>query len=910
MQKQTQVSETTDPSVTFKTLNNGIKFSVARLAESAKAAISVSIRQGHFHAVNYPDGFAHLLEHMLFNPSNKYQKTNDLDQHVAKFNGQVNGWTQDLMTNYQLSCDPQGFVDACDILIDRLSHPLFELTHIEREISAIDAEFKLKKDDPIRQLLSVHKATCSPKHPFSRFSTGNKETLSKISVEETQTLLKQLHQHTMQGANICICLAIPESQITNADVDHLQTLIDNNFHTLSTTSAHIPPTNLYQQKHLNTLIQIQGKQHQLMISFVLQQLDLGVSDSLLILLTHLIESKHELGLHDVLISRDWIQDLYSYYKRLDDNTFELIVGVNLTELGAHEHNQVSECILAYAHFLKQENIEKWRFREKATQYNLQAQLQAKIGALELAISISQKMHNTEFTQILAPEKFVVEDAYSMLPSVLSQMDSLHSRVVFMSAFAQTNTTSAYYNAPYSISPRTNHRFETKQSARQLKFAKPRQNPFLAGEHKVVAAELEPTELYKLNSLQVCLKFYQDIRFNLPNGECYISITDPHMFQNTQEMAIKRVWLGCLNEYLANRFFDVELASLHYRVYPHHHGISIHTSGFSERQLLLCIELINAIKTFEASATSIQRHLQHCVTRMTNNLAQKPFNQLFSGLNECYAQDDKSNQAILKALENLTVEDVLLKQTTYFAHNYIESLILGNWKVATIDRFFDQLNKRFEADTAFSKPKAHQMDLKSSLHTHVIVPELAEHNMIWHIVPELHENTATLVLSARSLLLEKLLSPIVFEVLRQRHKMGYMLGVGYKPIGGYPGVAMYLLSPTHSLKTIREAMLETVDTAKEFLNEVPHTLEQLKKGLCAQVTPKESEIGQTSSRAWLHFDDANPIMAYQELIDAIAGIELSEIMACLDSMCNSSLGQMLFTQSAHQEPVFKQFALTP
>ena len=90
-----------------------------------------------------------------------------------------------------------------------------------------------------------------------------------------------------------------------------------------------------------------------------------------------------------------------------------------------------------------------------------------------------------------------------------------------------------------------------------KYVMPRQNPYMSSEHPMVHGQLPPTELLHLHSQQVDFKFYQDLRFHLPNGECYISITEPAMYESLAQIAAKRVWLCCLNEFLASKFFDVD-----------------------------------------------------------------------------------------------------------------------------------------------------------------------------------------------------------------------------------------------------------------------------------------------------------------------------------------------------------------
>ena len=910
LQTHNSIAEKSPSNLSFKVLQCGVKLAVYQTNKTSKAAISVSINKGHFYSQAYPEGFAHLLEHMLFNASSRYQQTNALDSHLQQFHGQTNGWTQDLFTNYQLNCDPQGFIKACDILIDRLCRPCFHINEIEKEISAIDAEFKLQKKDPVQKLRSVHKVTCNPAHPFSKFSTGNLQTLTKLNIQDTQSLLFEFHLAIMQGKNVCISLGVPNTQINNADIEHLPEIIEQGFAVLNKkrlqatskvsseffkrkpASTMVP---FYNKKQVATFIQIkdQKQQHQLMVSYAIEHVNMHVADSLFVLLTHLIASKHQNSLHDLLIKKGLINDLFSNYKHLDKQNSELMISVNLSSEGAKQTQFIAQAIMAFITFLQANGIEKWRFREKAAQFELQANLQGEPGLLEQTISLSEKMHDVPFAQCMQAEQFSIDEAFELLPSMLQQLTLAKARIYFISPFAITDKVSEHYDVNYSIEAFKPNNDDT----RHYYFEKPRQNPFLGGENKMVFDELSPTTLFALKSEQVNLKFFQDTSFNLPYGECYISITDENMHATARQIAIKRVWLACLNEHLAIRFFDVEMASLHFRVYPHHHGVSIHTSGLSERQLLLCIELINVIKAYKASDCAIKRHLNHCTSRMQNNLQQKPFNQLFSWLNEYYLPKERNAANILDCLSKLSVEDIQQCQQQYFVHNYVESLTIGNWQTSAIKRLFGQLNSRFNALETVVKPKASLKCVETGEHWHFHTPKLAEQNIIWHFVPKFDLKPSTIALAARSLVLEKLLAPLSFEILRKKHAMGYMLGVGYKPVGGFPGIAMYMLSPTHSLSQIMSAMHEVIDLGINTLNNEPDILAHMVKDLNKQVAPKERDIGQRATRAWLHFEDINPLLAYEDLIKALNALSLQEIISCLHCMRDTSKGQLLLSQDA-------------
>lgn len=926
-------------------MNSGLQLAFIQASEShenaRKACVSVTLNKGHFDATDFPEGFAHLYEHMLFNASTKYKNADALDNHLFAHHGQVNGWTQDLSTNFQMNCDKDGFTDAFDIFIDRLSAPLFLAEEIEKEIIAIDAEFYSQAKDPVRQLLSVQKASCNQNHPFSVFSTGNNATLGALDTQKTQALLYKYHQQFMQGQHISICIGLLEADETLITQLHnkLEAAFSSAKEKEQASCERKKQTNdlaVYLPSHLNKFIQIEinNGRHQLIVSYIVKNTEIeGLHrNSLYIMLCHLLESKHENGLFHLLKCQNLASDINSYYKSIDQQSDEIVISIVLTEQGALAAQTVYQHVQAYIDYLKQSKIEPWRFREKAGQFSLSLNLNKGSSLLEDCIELSQLMSSTG-NSIDLPKLFAApepannnealtpnenhskvkpieinttlnSESWKSLPILFMQLTCYFVRVYFASPLAKTNKRTEHYDTPYS-----EHELciESDHKNTVFPFSKPRQNPYMAGQYRLVTQQVAPHELLHLQSMQCSFKFYQDLRFKLPRGECYISITEPQMYGSMSQFAAKRVWLSCLNEYLATAFFDTELASIHFRVYAHHHGISIHTGGLSERQLLLCIELINEIRQFRASKKLIQRHLQKTLLSMSNKPKQRPINRLFSYLNEFYQADDKKQSAMLLGLKQVSVEEIYAQQTHYFKYNFIETLLIGNWQQATAKRFYSQLNGRFQVLPSVSKPSIYSPEIRSGEHIHETNPSSKDASLVWHYIPLLNtleeasvanSKSIKLTLSARSLVLEKLLAHTFFDVLRQQQKMGYELGVGYKPISRYPGIAMYAVSQTHSVEDIYRGMQLAITQARGMLVDKTVTIEELVKELVRQVTPRETDISQTASRTWLHFEDKNPILAYTELVDALNSLNKEEIIQALDNLQETNRGQILLTCCAN------------
>lgn len=926
------------------TLENGVRLVFLSPKESPnnslKASISVTLSHGHFQSVGFPEGFAHLYEHMLFNASTKYQNTDALDTHLFTYHGQTNGWTQDLSTNFQLCCDQEGFLLACEIFIDRLSSPLFRIEDIEKEIIAIDAEFLASKGDPVRQLLSVQKASCNPKHPFSRFSAGNKETLGAKNAVQTQILLQEYHKQVMQGQHLSICIGLPFVAEARDMQCHLRNIIQNAFSKISLTESSLECGNnlpsVYLKSQLNCLMNVQqnDERHQLITSYILSKPSCSgfreQRNSLYVMICHLIESKHEQGLFYWLKDASLAYDVRSYFKSIDTQTDELVISVQLSQQGAQEALRVYSLMQFYIDYLVTEGIEPWRFREKANQYTMSLHMNKGNSLLEDCIDVSQSLTRKGCLPHPASSQMGLEffsdkhvndkQPWQYLPNIFAQLKANNTRAYFISPSAITQYKSKHFETPFGISRLASS--VSKLSITRPIFIKPRQNPYMSNEHPLVSAQIPPTQLVHLQSAKVNFKFYQDIRFNLPTGECYISITEPSMHSSSKQIAIKRVWLSCLNEFLASQFFDVDLACIHFRVYAHHHGICIHTGGLSERQLLVCIELINSIKRYRAAEKDIERHLIKTRRLLQNRPKQRPINQLFAGLNEYYQDDERKQNSILETLQNTNPQEVFAMQQQYFSYNYIESLLVGNWSLAAAERFYKQLNGRFQALHSVIKPKAKIPDLKSGQHIHQYIDKVAANHFVWHFIPLLNadEKSQTagninlkLRLAARAMVLEKLLSHTMFDVLRQQQKMGYELGVGYKPISSYPGIAMYVVSDTHNISDIFEAMLEVIENTQNMLTQNMSTekkisLNKIVGELIKQVSPRDANISQTANRAWLHFEDENPMLGYEDLIAALRSLKVSDINIALENLASTTLGQILLTSAGQRNVEINRFKI--
>lgn len=79
---------------------------------------------------------------------------------------------------------PQQLAPALDRFAQFFLKPLFTESATDREVNAVDSEHVKNIPSDAWRLSQLEKSTANPEHPYSKFGTGNKETLDTIPKEK------------------------------------------------------------------------------------------------------------------------------------------------------------------------------------------------------------------------------------------------------------------------------------------------------------------------------------------------------------------------------------------------------------------------------------------------------------------------------------------------------------------------------------------------------------------------------------------------------------------------------------------------------------------------------------------------------------------------------------------------------
>ncbi|GIY21913.1 insulin-degrading enzyme [Caerostris extrusa] len=159
-------------------LRNGMKVLLISDPSTDKSAAALDVQIGSMSEPREFPGLAHFCEHMLFLGTEKYPSENDYNKFLREHGGSSNAYTAEGNTCYYFDVSPNFLKEALDRFAQFFLCPLFTEKATEREVNAVDSEHEKNLQIDSWRLVQLEKATCNPQHDYSKFGTGNLETLS------------------------------------------------------------------------------------------------------------------------------------------------------------------------------------------------------------------------------------------------------------------------------------------------------------------------------------------------------------------------------------------------------------------------------------------------------------------------------------------------------------------------------------------------------------------------------------------------------------------------------------------------------------------------------------------------------------------------------------------------------------
>ncbi|MEW9798122.1 insulinase family protein [Alteromonas sp. CYL-A6] len=889
----------TQDNTTFFTLANGLTVMLCEMPDVTSCYASLSVRAGHFYDPEHCQGLAHLLEHMMFMGSRHLPRPNGINDFIEKQGGSVNAWTGTEYANYHFSCPPEAVAQILPAFADTLRKPLIDTGTMENEIQSIDAEFQFKRKDDLRRLYQIHKETCNPAHPFVKFSVGNKHTFGQHAPADLRAQLVDFHNRYYCASNMCLCLVSP---LATAKV---RQWISDGFDSFTPgeRAANQWPA-LYTRNELGIEIGIRPLQNarRLIVTFALPGLHNEFRTKPLNYISHLLGDEGEGSLLAYLKKQGWATNLIAGSGIEGDNFKDFNVSFQLTARGMNAREQVLLALFAYIRLVIRSVDEPWRYHEKAQLAALAMQYDEVSKPLPLICDYAQYLFTCTPDDILQFRTAMDSFDASVILDALQYFTPQNMRLKVIAPDIETDRICAFYDAHYRVNRLSEDMLARLEQAPDIDaLSLPPPNPYLGQNYHLVLPEAGygvPCRIIDSPGRQFW--FAQDQQFHSPKGDIYIAFDIPAFCGAIDAIALKRIWLGAINDYLQAKYYRAEIAGLHYRIYGHQAGLTLHTRGFTNQQTLLAEQLLDAIARYIPSEAAFEHHQNAQRQNLQNALLNKPTNRLFSRLSVLIQRNTQAPVELIDAVSRVSYTDLLSVRDAALSEYYTEGLMHGNWSVAQADEFATRFTTLCPNATGSPLPRS--------------VSRLPAGETLYHRVDCDHDDAAVILYlqapgadvthTAMCMLLEQMLAAPFFNVLRTQQQLGYIVGTGYVPHNQHPGMAFYVQSPTHDARSLLEAMTSFLYQQLEEIDFYQHYWSVIQQNLLKQLQEHDLNLSMKSQRLWVSLGIKDDAFNYNaQLAQRISNLSFTDIQAYANQLAQRRLfGELVLHASGKFKPL--------
>ena len=855
------------------TLDNKLTALLISDKDTDKSAASLTVHVGQIQDPIERPGLAHFLEHMLFLGTKKYPNQSEYSQYISSNSGSNNAYTAYLDTNYFFDISTSALNGGLDRFAQFFVEPLFTESCTEREMNAVDSEHSKNLMSDSWRKYQLFRSTSKKDHPFNKFGTGNKETLSHPTIRED--LLSFYNKY--YSANIMkLCVYGKE------DLDTLEKWTREMFSDVKNQNTEVPKITQipFEKEHLGTLwkiVPIEDSDY-LEIQWVTENLNPYYRENPGHYITALIGHEGKNSLLSYLIDEGLALELNSYHYTHMDLFTEFHVGVKLTKRGLAEYERVARIVFQYIKVLKDHGINKELWEEFRKVLKLKFDYKDKEKPMGYVNTLSVRMHYYPIEDVVQLSHMMEEFKPELIKKIIDSLNLDNLRVYLCSKSVEKDCDQEekWYKTKYSFQPFSkefremfeNPNVGPSKSGKILDL--PPQNYFIPQNFDIFAKDL--TALPKLpknvfSSDRVEIWFKQDNTFNKPKASIYFQIyCSDNGFNNQPEtFLLFQIWSKLFNESLRELMYEAETAALSIKINDTPEGIKITINGFNDSMNKACEAVFEKLKTFDPLER--KEHFEdivHDLIKENENFFKKsPYQQAFAIHDFLIQKDDKDThpETAIKILKKITLEKLIEFHKNWLRTTRVDCLVTGN----ITEENTIQIGKNVENLLATMKPDV--TPLKKDQ-----VPEIRvlniPYNTNWFFEHHLKEgengekepNSAivscfqydqeTPLHSVILDIMANYLKEPCFEVLRTNEQLGYIV-FGYKSeTRGVLGYNILVQSSKKGPHYLSQRILNFVDGMRDKIKSMSsEEFAQYVESVRVKIAQQDLSIQEESTRYW-------------------------------------------------------------
>lgn len=662
-------------------LGNGLQVYLISdpLAKKSAAALSVGVGSWN-EPLQYP-GLAHFLEHMLFMGTKKYPDEESFDQFIRGHGGSSNAYTQDLHTTYYFDIDNDSFDGALDHFADFFLHPLFNPSSRDREIYAIENEFKghLSKDESRR--VFVYKELANSNHPWHRFSFGSRESLYKANTEA----LRDWFNKNYIPSKMHLIL------YSNEPLEHLVQLTMDLFGSIpsGTSLPFETKENLLSSALKKHIIYIQPQKDIRKLGLLWEippafssDLKSKPIDMVCAIISDegknsLINSLREQGLADALScgSTKW-----------DHQNALFEIDITLTEKGLIEWQEVVKQTFQAIHTYESTPFPKETFHEIQELEKIRASFPEEQTVMnEILSHIEELIYEplstyplfSNVTQEFRPDLF-----HDLLKILTPENVQIDLTAPSDETGIRPERREKWMGVEYSIKEIPENVFKSWQEGINKEVDYPSKNPYIPtsllkvqNDSKDLAAFLKQPPKLILDAewgkiFYVKVEGLNEIYWKMGIKSPEVDLKDP------EKMVLAELWTKALQNYLTPISYPAELAFLDFSVHLNNNTIELEFYGFGEKAPLFADKIFQEMKNFKPTYQQFLLSKQAKIYEYRNSLRDTSLKQVQELVKGAILEKWISPEKKIEILEGIDYPELNNFSKEIFKKAYFQDLMIG------------------------------------------------------------------------------------------------------------------------------------------------------------------------------------------------------------------------------------------
>ncbi|KAH9483963.1 Putative zinc protease [Psilocybe cubensis] len=877
-------SEQDDREYRIIELENGLKATLVHDAKADKAAASLDVAVGHLYDPDDMPGLAHFCEHLLFMGTEKFPQENEYSEFLSKNNGGSNAYTATSNTNYYFNVSTSALSGALERFAAFFHCPLFAPSCTSRELNAVDSEHKKNHQADMWRIFQLNKHLTKPGHVWSKFGSGNRESLSKAAKDlkiqgklEGATLLSANSSPGSSGKASPAPSTVSESDadggavgretrrrlvewwtkeycasrmrlciVGKESLDDLSELATRFFSPIPNRGRDPLPMifdHPFGTGEKGTLVSVQTVMafHALEISFPLEYQPPFWKHKPANFLSHFVGHEGPGSLHSYLKNKHWVTSLSCGPQNLGRGFAMFKITVYLTPEGFANYRSVIQAAFKYLALLRSSKLESYHHQEVVNLSNIRFRFAEKKRPDDYATWIAEHMAWPIPEHLLLAAPRLTWDYENDLDrqrgeaKVMEYLDKFriqNGRVVLMAKeddHRKIHPELVWEKEPWYGTGYAVQRFDDEFVAEANSFNDiselfvPRPNEFIPT-NLDVEKKIGPLKRpHLIRQTRVSSLWYKkDDKFWVPKAHVVFDIRSPLTSASARTSVLTRLYSDIVNDSLTEFSYDADLAGLSYNLSSTNTGLYITMNGYNDKMSVLVRHVLEKVKGLVVDAQRLAV-VKEELRREYENFS---LGQSYS-LSDYYgrylmAQRQWTIDEKLAELPSINADDVRTHMEELLKQVNVRILVAGNMYKDEAIKVAEIAEERLNP-TSLSPSELNEKSL--------LLPPGS--NYIYSApLPNKNQANSALTyftyygpvvnqkLRVTSALLTQILSEPAFNILRTREQLGYIVSCSSWTLPGFSERGLRIVVQSEKRPTYLE------DRVDAFLEEMKIKLEDM------------------------------------------------------------------------------------